>query len=366
MKSLIDKITKDFPDYSPSLIQNLLFLSLCILRAGTVNLYKLRGHFAGYLDKEIKLNSAYTRMIRVFINFGFSRLWLDLLIYIFSLLRLKTKYLILDGTSWKRNGVKRHYLTLSLLYKSVSIPIYFIDLGKLGISSIKERKKLFRRVFKVFDLSGKILLADREYIGTDWFNYLTDNGLDFIIRLRHKNYQSIVDSTEGLSYDQMYHKIVASKRSNKTLLKRIKIEGKTYTFVMAKNRDKNAKDKVLFLLSSKDFSAKLVAECYGLRWQIECCFKHLKSNGFNLELINLKGKARSRLLIAIVIFTYILAIDKGLKILKKIGKSKESIFRIGLDSLIAYISSVKEYIEYIYQVVNKSKRKYSHQSLINV
>jgi hypothetical protein len=71
----------------------------------------------------------------------------------------------MDGTSWKRNGMERHYLTLSIEYRCVAIPIYWVDLGKLGISSTKERKRMFKRVFKFFNLKGKVLLADREYVG---------------------------------------------------------------------------------------------------------------------------------------------------------------------------------------------------------
>ena len=33
-----------------------------------------------------------------------------------------------------------------------------------------------------------------------------------------------------------------------------------------------------------------------MRWKLESAFKNMKSNGFNLEQINLQGQARSRLL----------------------------------------------------------------------
>jgi hypothetical protein len=42
-------------------------------------------------------------------------------------------------------------------------------LRKLGISSQWQRELMLRLVLKVLSLRGKVLLADREYIGTKWF-----------------------------------------------------------------------------------------------------------------------------------------------------------------------------------------------------
>lgn len=356
MGSLPDKITDYFPTYRRSGIKNLFLLVVCLLEAGTVNLSKLRGRVGKHTSKPISASSGYKRLIRIFDHFSHSRLWLDLLLFGFRLLRLESKYLVLDGTSWKRHGVKRHYLMLSIVYRSVAVPIYWVDLSKLGISSTKERKCMFRSVFKYFDLRGKVVLADREYVGTEWFNYLLDNGLDMTIRLRQKNYRQEIDQSPGNSYQAMLAKVLRSKLPHKTVGKLVEIEGRTYTFVVAKYYDHSAKPCLLLLLSSLQDSALSIAAGYLNRWKIECCFRHLKSNGFDLEEINLKGQERSRLLMAVVVFAYVLSIHEGLKTYQKVKKTlrkdgtsykDESVFRHGYDTLMAKVDSLNKIYQYI-------------------
>lgn len=375
MESLLTKVNQNLPDYKPHVLKNVLLLSLCILQVGSVNLYKLRGHVGRILGVEIEASSGYKRLIRIFDGYAYSRLWLDLLLYVFQLLRLKSDYLLLDGTSWKRRGVERHYLTLSILYQGVAIPIYWVDLERLGISSERERKKMFRRVFKFYELSGKTLLADREYIGKGWFKYLKDRGLDLIIRLRKNSYRKAINACAGKSWEEMERKVLHSKLPNKALGKRVSIDGRPYSFVIVKNPDPKAKDKLVYLLSTLEAAPIFIAGRYLLRWGIECCFRHLKSNGFQLEQINLKGKARSKLLMAVVVFAYVLSIHEGLKQYKKvrvIHKAEgtwvkaESVFRNGWDNLIAKIPSLEHFIQYVVDNIFESARKYRSQIWLRV
>jgi hypothetical protein len=107
----------------------------------------------------------------------------------------------------------------------------------------------------------------------------------FIIRLSHKNYKGQVDSAGGRTYQQMIDKVLRSKLPDKALSKRITIDGRVYLFVAMKNSnpDPKDKDKVVFLLSTLDKPAAYIAAYYRRRRGIECCFNHLKTNGFNLK-----------------------------------------------------------------------------------
>lgn len=375
MEPLLDKVKENLPDYKAHVLNNVLLLSLCILQVGSVNLYKLRGHVGRILGIEIEASSGYKRLIRIFDGYAYSRLWLDLLLYGFQLLRLKSDYLLLDGTSWERRGVERHYLTLSILYQGVAIPIYWVDLCRLGVSSERERKKIFRRIFKRYDLRGKTLIADREYIGKEWFKYLQDQGLDFIIRLRKNSYRKAINACEGRSWEEMERKVLNSKLPNKALSKPVTIKGREYHFVVVKNPDPNAKDKVVYLLSTLKAAAVFIAGQYLLRWGIECCFRHLKSNGFQLEEINLKGKARSKLLLAVVVFAYVLSIHEGLKKYKNVrlirkadGTSvkAESVFRNGWDNLMAKIPTFEHFLQYVVENINEATSKYRSQIWLRV
>ena len=89
------------------------------------------------------------------------------------------------------------------------------------------------------------------------------------------------------------------------------LEGHLYTFVIIVNPKKGRnEDPFLFFISDlKD--ARAIASHYLKRWKIECCFKHLKKNGFNIEDINLKADNKIELMMGIVALTYLVAIHEG-------------------------------------------------------
>ena len=210
-------------------------------------------------------------------------------------------------------------------------------------------------------------MADREYIGTDWFNFLMDNGLQFIIRLRKKNYQRYVNQMPGKSYQQLIDKVLRSKLADKAVGKTIEIEGKPYTFVVAKYLDAKGKPHLLLLLASLSQHPKAIADAYLKRWKIECCFRHLKSNGFDLEQLNLKGKPRARLLMAVMVFAYVISIHEGLKTYSTVrhiqrnngvAEKAASVFRHGYDNLIAKVDSLYKLLQYIVREIIQAMNKY--------
>ena len=372
LESLLDKFNEKAAGATKELrkseLKNILILSLSMLRVQTVCLNKLKGAVGQITGKaDSQPASHYQRLVRIFRKHAFSRLWLDLLRFVFSLLRLKSEYLVLDGTSWKRGSRWHHYLTLSVVYQKVSIPIYWVNLQKHGISNIEERIDLMRRVLRTFDLSGKTLLADREYIGIEWFKFLLANDLDFIIRLKKNTYYQYIDAAAGKSAQQMIDKVKRSKVANKSMRKAFNMQGMSLYFVVCKNPDPDAKEDLIFLITNKDQCAAQIAVKYGIRWSIEHCFKQLKSNGFDLEAMNVKGKFKQQLLMAIVVFTYVLSILEGLKTYKKVhtkinGEGKEykavSLFRHGCDYLVSRTASFERFIRYILRQFKQNKTKY--------
>ena len=354
---LLDKITKEFPDWQKSWIKNVLLLSLCMIHNETTCLYKLKNSVGFFTQTpETKKGSHYKRLTRIFAGYAFSSLWIALLGYVFQKLRLKSDYLLLDGTSWDKGNTRLNYITLCVVYGGIAIPIYWEDLRKKGVSNQKERKRLLKKAMKYFNLEGKTLLADREYIGTDWFKFLIESKINFDIRIRVKSYKSSVDASPGKSYEELEAKALRSKKPGKAVGKRIVLDGMELTFVIVKNPNPNAKDKLIYLLSSLDKAPAVISAMYLIRWQIETCFKHLKSNGFDLEKANVKGKARQKLLMAIVVFAYTLSVTEGLKDYEKVpyktypnGKVYKaiSVFRHGLDKLVAICSDFIQFCEYL-------------------
>ncbi|WP_044233699.1 transposase [Haliscomenobacter hydrossis] len=241
------------------------------------------------------------------------------------------------------------------------IPIYWVQLQKLGSSSQEERKKIFEQVFKLFDLRGMTLLADREYVGQQWFKFLKANQLNFVIRLRWADYYEHVDAQGGLSYEQMAQKCVDRR---KLLKKRITLLGQQYHLLMMPNPKAQAEEPVMIFLTTL-LPTQRTAQLYAKRWKIECLFRHLKSNGYNLEEMNLKDVAKHYLMMALVSVAYVLAIIEGTKRLPKIAIQQYrdgsqtlevSIFREGLSFLTQNCFSLLDFLKYVFSLL-KSRRQ---------
>ena len=75
------------------------------------------------------------------------------------------------------------------------------------------------------NLKGKVLVADREYMGSDWFKAIIDNGLDIVIRLREGNYQQAIQ-TAVISMEKLEKK--ALKRVGCVFCKSFELEQQSY------------------------------------------------------------------------------------------------------------------------------------------
>mgnify|MGYP005711582829 CR=1 FL=1 len=89
------------------------------------------------------------------------------------------------------------------------------------------------------------------------------------------------------------------------------MDGLDLHYIVMANPRPDAEEELVYLLSNMG-SATLASKVYEWRWQIEVCFRHLKTNGFNLEDMNIQGKEKRHLMMAMVVFVYILAIREGL------------------------------------------------------
>ena len=127
-ESLIVEINQYFSKRKASCLKNILLLVLCIILREDINLNRLKGSLNTITGKQNKPSSNYKRLIRIFDNYSRTKLWIELLGFCFQLLRLKTNYLILDGTKWQRGNKWYHYMTLCVIYKGVAIPIYWEDI----------------------------------------------------------------------------------------------------------------------------------------------------------------------------------------------------------------------------------------------
>ena len=188
------KIKIYFPFHTVPCINNFILLITCILQSRTVCLYKCRDKASQVKKgKKTKINTDYTRMIRFFKMQHIEDFITGISCMMIAITGLDMKYLIVDRTNWKRGEKNINLLTIGNMMDNIFMPLFWIQLNKRGNSNTDDRKALIKGLSNLVEKAGKtikgsILLADREFIGKLWFEYLLSMELSFVIRLREKMY----------------------------------------------------------------------------------------------------------------------------------------------------------------------------------
>ncbi len=99
------------------------------------------------------------------------------------------RFLALDRTNWKLGRTDIHVLVLAIVTPRFKVPIMWILLRHRGNSSTSQRINLLKRYIKCFGVSSiKVPLADREFVGHEWIEFLIINDVPFTIRVREDMY----------------------------------------------------------------------------------------------------------------------------------------------------------------------------------
>lgn len=166
----------------------------CILQCRTVCLYKCRDRVSELSKgKKLNINSRYVGLIRFFKMKKVEDFISGIQSLMVAVRTMDLEYLIVDRSNWKRGVKNFNLLTIGNLMDNIFMPIYWLQLNKRGNSNIDDRKVLIEGLCDLVaktdkTIKGSILLADREFIGKDWFEYLLRKKLSFVIRLREKMY----------------------------------------------------------------------------------------------------------------------------------------------------------------------------------
>lgn len=363
--SLLDKVKMDTLSFSPTLVKNLLLVGCAILVKETVNLNKIKNQMGTLLGNGKTLPDSHYRRLTRFFNEPVAKryLWKWLIIWLLAYIRRwdgrsMSLFLTLDATCWELGKVKIQLLVLSLVYRGVSLPICWVDLAKKGHSNQQERKRLLQMASKLYSLKGFCLLADREYVGRDWFAFLDDLGLLFIIRLSRQDYKHEI-SRSGKSYGSL----LKSALQGKIARQKVVIGDGKYQFVATCHQDgPTSEDPFVLLLSNSTWSKQKVVERYRIRWTTECLFKHLKSNGFDLEALGFQNRQKIRLLVAIVVVLYVICVAEGLKYFERIGTKRYksglitqsvSVFRNGYSVVANHLVTIELFIAWLLNAIRQ-------------
>jgi len=106
--------------------------------------------------------------------------------FIFGILPEKENLiLVMDRTNWKFGNANINILMLGVCHKNMAISLVFKMLYKRGNSDSAERIDLMSKFIEWFGREKiDCLMADREFIGYKWLNFLSENHVKYYIRIR--------------------------------------------------------------------------------------------------------------------------------------------------------------------------------------
>jgi len=366
-----------------SKLKHILILACCILKTRTTCIKKNRDEVASVTgERNLKRNSVYKRLLRIF-QTGVVRPFLKV-IFLMVLQMIYPSigpYLIMDRTDFSIGERWVNLLVIGVEWHGIFIPLTWKDLGERKSSNTAERLEVLDQLLAWWKASGLPLpilqvIADREFIGQQWISALIKRELLFVIRMKSNL------KLPAWLHGQLKNRAVSLKamarymKINGLQQMEVAIKGTHMVNLMLMPQEHaNAKeDFVLLLANLEDW--KEVQQAYRHRWPIECCFKHMKSNGFNLEDINLEGDHKVNLMFAILTMVYVLAVQEGIlkgyheniKIITYADGTKgpeESLFRYGLFYLKQKVQNLNELVQLILEKIQKLIYLANNQFFIN-
>jgi DDE family transposase len=308
-----------------------------LVHSRTVNL----SHLAVHLCSAACHASKYRRLQRFF-----QRVRLDqdvaarLVVHMLNLGR--PKFLALDRTNWKLGSRDINILMLAIVTRRFRVPLLFSLLPHQGSCDMASRIALMRRYLALFPAASiRCLLADREFLGAQWMDFLNENNIPFAIRVK-------IDMTLTLEDGRTWSLATLLRRKRAryaTTLLRGYLNGtdgamREVVWLAAKRL---ADDEWLIVATNRS-DPKQALNDYRKRWGIECLFGDAKTRGFNIEDTHITNPDKLATLIVVIMFaitwTYRCATQTmGMKAIprKTHGRRQKSWFRIGLDALRDWI-----------------------------
>lgn len=323
---------------------SLFIRALCKVKS--INYDKLATGFDTKVDKK----SSYRRIQRFMAEYDFSMKIVSCLI--FSLLPEKGNLvLILDRTNWKFGSKNINILMLGVSYKNVAFPLMFKMLDKQGCSETKERIDLIKQYIEWFGKESiDCLLADREFVGTKWMEFLNSERIKYYIRIRNNFKVHIFQKHKEISAFWLFNNLKVNQFYHYPKI--VKLNGELCYLSGSKTIDRNGKMEFLIIVSFNKPEQAMIY--YKQRWQIETLFRGLKSSGFNIEDTHVTDLKRLENLFLLTIIAFVWCykigdyIDQKIKkiTIKKHGRRAESVFKCGLSCLSKYLLTGLKPFEY--------------------
>lgn len=264
---------------------------------------------------------------------------------ILTILPIKKYKISIDRTNWKYGKTDINIFMLCINYKGIGIPVYWTCLEKRGNSNTAERIELLDAFISLFGQKRiKYLLADREFVGEEWFKYLVKKKIPYYIRVRENFYLHDFDAKVRVKF--LFDRPKPSVyRGGRVCGVKMNIVGRR----LSKTERKEENEEILIVVTNEPVSDPVeTLETYKERWEVETLFRAYKRKGFNLESTHITDPDRIRKLVALLSLALTWCYKMGIKYdvcyepikIKKHGYKQYSYVKYGLDILRNILSGL--------------------------
>ena len=215
-----------------------------------------------------------------------------------SLLPAGKLVMTLDRTNWEHGQTPLNLLVIGVVLAGFTLPLAWVALEHGGCSDSATRQRLVARVLHVLPAKRwKALVADREFIGAQWFTFLRKRKIRRVIRLRA---DSVIDTLRAATwFDDV------QLGEFRCLFERGNVYGSVMQVVATRSADGD------LIILATDVSIWEAWQLYRLRWSIECTFSSMKSRGFDLERSAVTTADRLERLFGLVTLAWVCCLRVG-------------------------------------------------------
>ena len=287
----LGEIVRPHVGLSKDRVETLGMIVVGMVSARTVNL----SHLASERPGDTLVASTYRRLQRFFQHVHLEQDWAAPLVCALAGLKGSNRwYLALDRTQWQVGGRDVNYLVLAAVTRRFRVPLLWTMIDGRGNSHTRDRIDLVQRYLDLFGAQSiRMLLADREFVGREWMDFLSENNVPFAIRLKG-DMRVTTEQGHELRLDAHLHR---------------RGRGRTLTGWLGAGPDRG-RHRLSFaakplgrgewLVLATNAGQRAALEAYRKRWAIECMFGDTKTRGLNIEDTRLTDPAKLDLLMALV------------------------------------------------------------------
>ncbi len=324
-------------DLSKSRLETLSGLIVGIVNARTVNL----SHVAAQFSDTAKTGSSYRRLQRFFQYVELDGDWTAQ--SVISILGIKPPWLVcIDRTQWKVGRSDINILMLAVVKGRRRIPLMWTLLNDAGTFHSDQRIALMQRYLDLFGAASiRYLLADREFIGPRWIDFLLRKNVLFSIRVKD-NLNVVLDDDRTHRFKTLLQK-PAFRKALTTRKGRLATMSSDSGLPLRFAARRLRSAELLVIITNGDPHEAM--RLYKRRWFIECLFGDSKRRGLNIEDTRLTDQTKLSTLLAVVTFAIVwaYACAKAIKSSGPIAKTnqgylRKSVFRHGFDQLRKWIA----------------------------